>query len=154
MRKILHPSFWRRGNGEMLGFAVSAPIFLMLIIAVISISRITIASQQLTVATYAVGRAAVVSSNESLASQRALGVLKIIYGDSRCGTSASSEKGSAWYTMTVGDTAIDGNANSQKWKIGNIAKITVYQKVDIILPQVSTVLHRSIAMMIEQQEDH
>ena len=136
----MNPVNWRKGNGEFLGFAVCAVILTVIMISIMAFTNYTTQDQQLTVATYAAGRAAVVSSEPGLAKARASAVLKTVYGDN-LGTSSAGEAGEVWYTL-------DYNGD---WCIGNIATITVYQHLPAIFPLSEQDIQCSIAMMIEDQ---
>ena len=130
---------WRRGNGEMLGFAVCVPLFTLLMIIVMATSNYSTKLQQLTVASYAVGRAAVVSSTPDLATSRAYAVLQTIYGSDHCSTDESDTVNQAWFKIDR-----DG-----AWKTGQITTITVSQHIGGLFPFPEQDLHSSIAMMIE-----
>lgn len=132
---------WKCGNGEVLGFAVCSFILTFILMAVSAFMNYSIKSQQLTVAAYAVGRAAVVSRDESLADSRAYAVLQTIYGSDRSSRSESAETDHAWYTIEY----------TGEWKTGKIATITVYQHLGSIFPLGEQNISRSIAMMIEDQ---
>ena len=133
---------WRSGNGEILGFSVCVLVLTFILLAVSAFTNYSVKSQQLTVAAYAVGRAAVVSQNENLADSRAYAVLKTIYGDSHASRNESNETDHAWYSIEY----------SGKWKVGKIATITVCQHLGSIFPLGEQTISRSIAMMIEDQQ--
>ena len=132
---------WRCGNGEVLGFAVCVFILTFILMAVSAFMNYSIKSQQLTVAAYAVGRAAVVSRDENLADSRAYAVLQTIDGSDRTSRSESAEVDHAWYSIEY----------AGEWKIGKIATITVSQHLGAIFPMGEQNISRSIAMMIEDQ---
>ena len=142
MRCKLNPVRWERGTGEFLGFAVCAVILTVLMLAIMAFSNYSTHDQQLSVATYAAGRAAVVSSEPDLANARAEAVLKTVYTDC-LSSSPTGELNQVWYTITY-----DG-----EWRIGNIATITVYQHLGAIFPLTEQDIECSIAMMIEDQID-
>ena len=132
---------WKSGNGEILGFAVCVFMLTFIMLAVSAFMNYSIKSQQLTVASYAVGRAAVVSRDEALADGRAYAVLQTIYGSGRSSREESSETDHAWYSIEY----------SGDWRIGKIATITVSQHLGGIFPLGEQTISRSIAMMIEDQ---
>ena len=68
---------WKSGNGEMIGFAVSAFLLFIIMVALVTITYHSIRTQQLTVATYCAGRAAAVSQTKALGEARATAVLKM-----------------------------------------------------------------------------
>lgn len=135
---------WRHGNGEMIGFAVCAGILTVVMVSIMAFMNYSIRAQQLTVAAYAVGRAAVVSSDEQLAKARAFAVLKTIYGEDHSGNTESDLIDNAWYTIEY-----DGD-----WKVGKIVTVSVYQHIGAIFPLKEQNIKRSIAMMIEDQPDY
>ena len=67
---------WRKGNGEMIGFAASLALFLLLCVAIMTFTSFTMKSEQLTVTAYCAGRAASLAQTEDLAKQRADAVMK------------------------------------------------------------------------------
>ena len=133
---------WRNGNGEMLGFAICAPFLVMIIIAVMSFSRYAIMKEQLTVATYCVGRAAVVSATPENANSRAKAVLERIY-ESHVSSGPSDNPNDVWYDIDVKEY--------DDWKVGKIAIITLTQHMNAVFPLPDFDISRSLAMMIENQ---
>lgn len=135
----MKPVQWKKANGEMLGFAACGVLLIFIVFAVTAFTSYTIKMEQLTVAGYAAGRAAVVSSDADLANERAYAVLKTVYGNSSSSTTETTSAGSAWFTLTW-----DG-----VWQKGKIATITVKQNIPAIFPLSAMTIERSIAMMIE-----
>ena len=133
---------WRKGNGELIGFAVVVPLILMLIISMYAFQIYATHSQQLCVAAYAVGRAAVVSDDPGNGYKRAEVVLKSICSGNVT-TSASSTAGDVWFTISY----------PEGWKIGSIAEIAVYEHMGGIFPFPERDLSWKLAMMIEAQQD-
>lgn len=140
MKKLIGKDFnWRNANGEILGFAICVFILTALMMTVSAFMNYSIKSQQLTVAAYAVGRAAVVSQDEYLADSRAYAVLQTVYGSDRVSREASDEPDHAWYTIEY----------PGEWKTGKLATVTVSQRLGSIFPLGEQTVSRSIAMMIE-----
>lgn len=139
MKKLFR---WRKGNGEIIGFAIVAPLILMLIIAMYAFQTYTTHSQQLCVAAYSIGRAAVVSEEPGKGHDRADKVLKsICAGNVTSGS--SSNAGDVWFTIDY----------PEGWKIGSIAEIAVYEHMGAIFPFPERDLCWKLAMMIEAQSD-
>jgi len=134
---------WKNGNGELFGFAICAPFLLVILIALMSFARYAIENEQLTAATYCVGRAAVVSHNLSTGQSRAKGVLDRIY-DFHAVSGPSSGSNDVWMEMSI--------KNEDDWKVGEIITITLTQHFDSLYPLPAINIKRSIAMMIENQE--
>ncbi len=130
---------WTKGNGEIIGFAVSVILLLFLIVSIVSYTSLTTKKQQLSVAAYAAGRAAAVSHDDTLAKARAAKVLETIY-DSYYSSEESNTVGSVWYEIEYDD-----------WKIGNIFTITVYHRFGGMFPFPEKTRSYKYAMMIEAQ---
>lgn len=145
---------WNNGNGELLGFSASLILWFMIIVSMMSFSYYTIRREQLTTATYAVGRAAVVSDSFSQAQDRAYAVLKTIYGTDHCGTTSGTSKGYVWYEIkkmtddskTIAYTDSD---SSDPWEIGTMAKITLHQVMPGVFPFNAGTIESSVVMMVE-----
>lgn len=132
---------WTKGNGEIIGFAVSVILILFLIVSIISYTSLTTKKQQLSVAAYAAGRAAAVSHSDTLAKERAEKVLMTVYSQSYYSPSSSTTPGTVWFEMDYED-----------WKIGNIFTITVTQHFSGMFPFPERDRSYKYAMMIEAQE--
>lgn len=134
---------WKKGAGEMISLAICTIIIMMLIGSIYGIMTYTISEQQLSVAAYVSGRAAVVSNNEDDAKTRATEVLKSIYSD-KVQSGKTNNVGDVWIEIKYPDG----------WKIGSIAEIDVYQHVNGILPALPEKdIVWKLAMMIEDQPD-
>lgn len=140
MKKLLS---WKKGAGEMISLAICTMIIMGLVAYMYGYMTYTISAQQLSVAAYVSGRAAVVSKNEEDAKSRATEVLKSIYSSS-VQSGSSNNVGDVWMEIKSPDG----------WKIGSIAEISVYQHVNGKLPFLpQTNLVWKLAMMIEDQPD-
>lgn len=108
----------------MIGFAVSAFLLFIIMVALLTITYHSIRTQQLTVATYCAGRAAAVSQTKALGEARANAVLKSTFVNQE-ELVQSDEAGSAWMEIkTVKDS----------WQAGNMMTITVHQMFPAIFP--------------------
>ena len=132
---------WKKGNGEIIGFAVSVLLIVFLIVTVVSYTGLTTRKQQLAVAAYAAGRAAAVSPDPDLANKRAAAVLKGVYTEDHYVTSSSTTPGDVWYEISY-----KGN-----WEIGNIFTITVTHHSPALFPFPERDHAYKYAMMIESQ---
>lgn len=123
---------WKSGNGEILGFAASAFILVLIAITLMGVMNYSIESQQLTTACYTAGRAAAVSQSASLAKSRALAVLKIVYNE-------------------IDDDSLKIEYEDNTWEIGKMMTISVNHHIDSIFPFPEMTIQRSLVMMIENQ---
>lgn len=55
--------FFRRGNGELLGFAIIMPMFIFLMTFIVAIAQVALAKEKMEYVAYSCGRAAVVAEN-------------------------------------------------------------------------------------------
>lgn len=133
---------WKKANGEIIGFAVAVIILVLLIIGLYAYQTYTTHSQQLCVAAYAAGRAAVVSDNPADGHTRAEAVLKSMCSGGIT-TGASTNPGDVWFEIVY----------PEGWKIGSIAEIRVYEHMPAIFPFAERDLCWKLAMMIEAQTD-
>lgn len=151
---------WKNGNGEILGFAITAVAWVLILTAMIAFSFYTISQEQLTAATYSVGRAAVISNTLGDANSRASAVLKTIYGAEHSGTTSGTTPGYVWFEIkrisTVnGKESIvsfsDKTGTDNQWEIGSMAQITLHQAMPKIFPFNGSTIDCSISMMVETQ---
>ena len=133
---------WRKANGEVIGFVVCVFLLVVIIISMYAFQTYTTHSQQLCVASYAVGRAAVVSDNPADGFKRADAVLKLICSGGVT-TGASTNAGDMWFEILY----------PEGWKIGSIAEIRVYEHMPAIFPFPEKDLCWKLAMMIEAQPE-
>lgn len=131
MKKI--KAFFKRGDGELLGFAYTLPFVVFLICAIVSATQVALINQQLSTAAYNCGRAAVVSETQGIAEQRANDLFEELGFDIR---NPESE-----CTIEV--------LNGGQWKKGEYIKCTVKCYANILMPFTSGVKEQSIIMMIE-----
>lgn len=124
---------WKQGMGEMLGFAVIAPILLFIILYIISLFQIATTEQQLIYASYRAGRAAVISFSKEDALQAMDRTLDEIYPDDA----------SVSYDISIDDSS---------WLKGNVTLITVSKELNTMLPFGSGTRTRTIGMMIEHSK--
>ena len=134
MKKFKTKAFWKKGGGEIIGFAYVMPFIIMLICCIIAAAQISIVNQRLSYTAYNAGRAAVVSVDETTARDRGFAVFESVMGDS--GTTSYIP-----FELTV----MDGN----QWVKGSFVRITVRSYVRTLLPFTSGVREESIVMMIE-----
>lgn len=130
MVKKIH---WKKGMGEMLGFAIVAPILLFVILYIVSVFQIASAEQQLIFASYKAGRSAVISFCKDDALQAMDKTLSEIYPDDA-------------------SISFDISIDESSWYKGNVTLITVSQDLNTILPFGSGTRTRTIGMMIEHSK--
>ncbi len=123
---------WRKGNGELIGFAASLALFLLMCVAIMTFASFTMKSEQLTVTAYCAGRAAALAQTEDLAKQRADAVMKAMCREMP-------------YEMEI--KIVDGD----KWEKGNLFKINVSQEFPDAYQFINGFrdMHRELTMMIE-----
>ena len=102
-----HNINWRKGNGEILGFAVSIALLFLIMVSLIYFTGYTTQHEQLTVATYCAGRAAAVSQSPGLATSRANAVIRSIYPDG--GAKVSIRSNGDWKKGNLFEVEVAGN---------------------------------------------
>lgn len=140
MKKFLQRSYWKKGGGEIIGFAYILPFIIMLICCIIAAAQISIVNQRLSYTAYNACRAAVVSVDETTAHERGLAIFEGVMGDS---ATAVSESGVSYVPFEM--IVLDGNP----WQKGSFVKCTVRVYVRTLLPFTSGIREESIVMMIE-----
>lgn len=125
---------WHKANGEILGFAICVPILVALTIGIIAISAHATRSQQLTISTYAAGRAAAVSQTKELGENRARAVLQNIYRTQNFGET------SVWFQFTT---------TNNEWNAGDLFTIEVHQAMPALYPFQDRDQSCSLTMLIE-----
>jgi len=141
---------WKRGGGEMLGFAICAPLIILLICAILSAGYVSSANQKLTYTAYCVSRAACVSDGPERATLRAEAVFKDIYGDYADGVQFITVTG------TPSVPRLDTNhvyaviqILGPEWKKGTLIRCTTYEYLNPLVPFAASLHSQSITMMIE-----
>jgi len=132
-KKIL--KFFKKGNGELMGFLIVAPSIIIAISIIISIVQVSLVNQKLTTAAYNCGRAAAVSETQDIGEQRAEELYEELVGD---------------VINSYGYTACEVEVlDGETWKKGSYIKCTVRTYLDVLMPFSSGVREQSIVMMIE-----
>ena len=138
MKKIV--KFLKRGNGELLGFSILLPLFVWLILLMVSIAQIGLAKEKLEYTTYSASRAAVVSEDYASALNNANVV-------------ATETLEGASYTDVTTDISMSGvsDPTTALWVKGVYIKVTVSCKVKTIMPISNGSVHESsIYVMVER----
>ena len=136
LKSFKKKQFWKKGNGEMLGFAIVAPIIVFFICVIASAAQIGITNQNLSYAAYNCCRAAAVSETEIIGNARAYEV----YGKS-INISNSIQYGYTPCEITL----LDG----EPWQKGSYIRCTARYHIETLMPFTSGVREQSIVMMIE-----
>lgn len=139
-KKIFTKNFWKKGNGELLGFACMIPFMMFIILFIISIAQIGVINSELQQAAYNCGRAAVVSESEVIAESRAEAMYMQLIGPNTSGHS---------YTQCEIEV-LDG----ADWEKGSYIRCTVRYYADVMMPFTSGVREQSVVMMIEAGDNH
>lgn len=141
---------WKRGGGEMLGFAICVPLVILLICAILSAGYVSSSNQKLTYTAYCVSRAACVSDSPERATLRAQAVFKEIYGDN------ADEVKFIYVTDTEAVPRLERNhvyviikLLGPSWKKGTLIRCTAYQYLTPLMPFSASLHSQSITMMIE-----
>jgi hypothetical protein len=138
MKKFIQIEFWKKGGGEIIGFAYILPFIVMLICCLIAAAQVSITNQRLSYTAYSSCRSAVVSIDENTARDRGYAIYESIMGD------PNANSGGVTY-VPFEMTVLDGN----QWIKGSFVKCTVRVYVKTLLPFTSGVREESIIMMIE-----
>ena len=150
--KTTDRSKWKNGNGEIIGFAGSIFLFFLIMVTIVSLMGATTRSQQLTVATYAAGRAAAVSQTYDLGTARARAVLMTMY-DKELSDGESDEDESIWMNISAYSNEGAPINIRDNWEMGNLFTIELYQKAPVLFPFTSNVQSCKLTMMIEGKGD-
>ena len=135
-KRFFTRKFLRKGNGEILGFAMIAPILVFFVCVVASAAHIGITNQNLSFAAYNCGRAAAVCETQSTGVARA----KSMY-EKTINTENASKHGYVPCEIEL----LDGKG----WEKGSYIRCTVRYHIDTLMPFTSGVREQSIIMMIE-----
>ena len=133
--------FFKRGNGELLGFAVCLYPFTLLLLLIISITQIAISKETLSYAAYTSARSAVVAENFDQAYTNANAIVQEIKNQNGY-QSASVE------ILVNGVSARPGD--SVAWSKGVFITVKVTFYVDTLLEPLSDNRSSSIVMMVER----
>lgn len=148
---------WRKGSGELIGFAIILPIVVLFIITILSTAKISNAKQRLTYMTYTVARAMCVSSNEERAINRGDAIMAHVFGDTYTGCDYAHNGTSSFGTdyvpfgtpTYIRDTRLYANLLGDKWENGTILEITISQSQNSLMPLSKITYSQSLAVMVE-----
>ena len=130
MRAVLKNINWRKGGGELLGFAMVLPAIMLVFGAIIMAAQLGLARQSIEYTTYSAARAAVICESQSQAQQAA--------------------------ELLVEDMAQDipgvepGSVSVNIRNYMGLIKCTVEAKVNTISPWSNSTVAADITMMIER----
>lgn len=133
--------FFRRGNGELLGFVVCMPVFIFLLVLVVSLTQIALAKEFLEYAAYSSGRAAVVAENFDDAYANASAVIEEL-------------KNSGGYSDAKVEFIINGTSvvpgDNVAWNKGVFITVRATFYVDTMITWLAGERSASIVMMVER----
>jgi hypothetical protein len=132
-----------RGSGELLGFAISLPLVMVIFCAIVMAAQHGVIKQRLEYATYTAARAAVVQEN--LASAQAAAAL--MADDVRVGAFGVRDIKVELETVAG---RLDGGIGNVRWEKGSLLKVVLTADVDTIAPFPDSELSSEITMMIER----
>ena len=137
MRAVLKNINWRKGGGELLGFAMVLPAIMLVFGAIIMAAQLGLARQSIEYTTYSAARAAVICESQSQAQQAAELLVEDMAQDI-----PGVEPGSVSVNIR--------NYMGSIWQKGGLIKCTVEAKVNTISPWSNSTVAADITMMIER----
>ena len=137
MRAVLKNINWRKGGGELLGFAMVLPAIMLVFGAIIMAAQLGLARQSNEYTTYSAARAAVICESQSQAQQAAELLVEDMAQDI-----PGVEPGSVSVNIR--------NYMGSIWQKGGLIKCTVEAKVNTISPWSNSTVAADITMMIER----
>ena len=137
MRAVLKNINWRKGGGELLGFAMVLPAIMLVFGAIIMAAQLGLARQSIEYTTYSAARAAVICESQSQAQQAAELLVEDMAQDSPGGEPGSVSVNIRNYMGSI-------------WQKGGLIKCTVEAKVNTISPWSNSTVAADITMMIER----
>ena len=137
MRAVLKNINWRKGGGELLGFAMVLPAIMLVFGAIIMAAQLGLARQSIEYTKYSAARAAVICESQSQAQQAAELLVEDMAQDI-----PGVEPGSVSVNIR--------NYMGSIWQKGGLIKCTVEAKVNTISPWSNSTVAADITMMIER----
>ena len=137
MRAVLKNINWRKGGGELLGFAMVLPAIMLVFGAIIMAAQLGLARQSIEYTTYSAARAAVICESQSQAQQAAELLVEDMAQDI-----PGVEPGSVSVNIR--------NYMGSIWQKGGLIKCTVEAKVNTISPWSNSTVAADITIMIER----
>ena len=137
MRAVLKNINWRKGGGELLGFAMVLPAIMLVFGAIIMAAQLGLARQSIEYTTYSAARAAVICESQSQAQQAAELLVEDMAQDI-----PGVEPGSVSVNIR--------NYMGSIWQKGGLIKCTVEAKGNTISPWSNSTVAADITMMIER----
>ena len=137
MRAVLKNINWRKGGGELLGFAMVLPAIMLVFGAIIMAAQLGLARQSIEYTTYSAARAAVICESQSQAQQAAELLVEDMAQDIPGVEPGSVSVNSRNYMGSI-------------WQKGGLIKCTVEAKVNTISPWSNSTVAADITMMIER----
>ena len=137
MRAVLKNINWRKGGGELLGFAMVLPAIMLVFGAIIMAAQLGLARQSIEYTTYSAARAAVICESQSQAQQAAELLVEDMAQDI-----PGVEPGSVSVNIR--------NYMGSIWQKGGLIKCTVEAKVNTISPWSNSTVAADSTMMIER----
>lgn len=133
--------FFKRGNGELLGFAVCLPAFTFLLVLIVTIAQIALAKEHLEYCAYTAARSAVVAENFDDALDNANAIVEEMREQG--GYSSAS-------VQIIINGAEVSSGDSVAWNKGVFITVKVTFHVDTFIDSLSGDRSASIVMMVER----
>lgn len=128
---------WRKGGGELIGFALVVPLVMLIFCAIIMAGQLGLARQSIEYSTYSACRAAVICETQDQAQTAAELII-----DDMVNTLPGVQPGSISVTLD--------NLTGSVWQKGELVKCSVSVEVDTITPWTSSVITSDVTMMVER----
>lgn len=147
--------FFRKGNGELLGFVICMPIFTFLLVMIVSLTQIALAKETLEYTAYTSARSAVVAEGTDTVSYS----YNAMSNANDIAKKIASENGYSSYKVEM---IVDGNVvgrgdssgvfmrNDIAWAKGLFITVRVTFQVDTMISWMSAERSSSIVMMVER----
>jgi Flp pilus assembly protein TadG len=134
----------RRGNGELVGFAIAMPMLMLVFCALIMAAQLGLARQTLEYSLYSAARAAVVQG-DFVSAQNAAEMM----ADAEIYTGTMGVTGYTIELEVIGGTFNPGSGGI-RWEKGALLKVVLTMDVDTISPFRDSTLSSEIIMMVER----
>jgi len=134
---------WKKGGGELIGFAICLPMMMLVICGIIMILQLGLAKQSLEYAVYTAARAAVVQEDMGAARSAATAMADSALRSGTIGV----ENVTIELELVAGRT--DVGTDDVAWQKGALIKCIVYVDVKTIAPFANRRMGSEIIMMVE-----
>lgn len=138
---------WRKGSGELIGFAIVLPLLMILIMGIVGVAQLGLTRMALEQAAYIGCRAGVVRSDAESAQYAAENAVKMRLGQAAFGIEQDDIEVALTPVAGITDTS---TTTTPEWVKGTMVEMVVTVKVTTFLPLLPDTMQTSINMMVEQ----